>query len=329
MKNIRVFLLCVILLFSLVLAGCKKNNGTDTIASDVDGNSTYDDAYPDGTNEVVLGNSINDSKEDEKDKKSYEFTKEELEKILNFTFDDMIGEYGTYYNVNTFQGSSLISFDNVPFSIRFSVPEPEDDDIVDALHIDEGVKIFGATVGMQNSEIIDVLGEPQDSGMLMEERYYLEYNIGDMGIMFFSADANSPTYLAWVFYNNIDAEKFLEYTFADVVNAFGDNYKVVSTEDGMGISYDELPIIFGFSNQNPKDDDVVNGLWINEGGKIYGIRIGMYYSDIRYSLGEPISESISPDGKYYKTYAMGDVIIEFVTQDDDTKTDYAIIRRVE
>jgi hypothetical protein len=101
--------------------------------------------------------------------------------------------------------------------IRFCSPESQENEIAISIILGPGQEVLGAKVGMQFSEIIDILGTADygpDIGI--DDLYYLDYYYGeinnqipDIFVSFVAASLNSPTEYTFIKMENLKFEELL------------------------------------------------------------------------------------------------------------------------
>jgi len=108
-----------------------------------------------------------------------------------------------------------------------------------------------------------------------------------------------------------------------VINTYGQPAEKDVYEGSTYYSYPDKHIIFFISLY----DDLVSAIGINEGGELFGVRIGMTCDEIKDILGSPDIEGYDEmEGDYFMLYQSGIHQLYFFSPDKNSPTDSAMLK---
>ncbi|BES66396.1 hypothetical protein SANA_28350 [Gottschalkiaceae bacterium SANA] len=126
----------------------------------------------------------------------------------------------------------------------------------------------------------------------------------------------------------VDEFPYLHFTFEEVVNEFGHEYEVVNHEGGLFMVYEDelIPYAFGFVSLEANSQVIT--IILHKGAQYGDVRIGMALPVVIDMLGEPDSAAVNEmDGGYTTKYVHEDYTIEFISDDEKSLVDAAVIRK--
>ena len=128
----------------------------------------------------------------------------------------------------------------------------------------------------------------------------------------------------------VDEFPYVNYSFSDVINEFGDDYEVVDYEGGLFVMYEDqgVPYAFGFMTLEPQSKVVT--IFIHQGAEFMGISIGMPIAEVVEILGEPDSAYKTEEGnnEYYTEYVRDGYTLELMSADENSEIKGAAIRNI-
>lgn len=127
---------------------------------------------------------------------------------------------------------------------------------------------------------------------------------------------------------SVDEFPYLHVSFEEVINEFGHGYEVVNHEGGLFVIYEDesIPYAFGFVSLEPNSQAMT--IILHKGAEYGDVRIGMALPVVIEMLGEPDSAAVNEmDGGYSTKYAHDDYTIEFISDNEKSVVDAAVIRK--
>jgi len=126
----------------------------------------------------------------------------------------------------------------------------------------------------------------------------------------------------------VDEFPYLHLSFEEVVNEFGDGYEVVNHEGGLFMVYEDESIPYAFGFVSLEANSQVITIILHKGAQYGDVRIGMALPVVIDMLGDPDSAAVNEmDGGYSTKYEHEDYTIEFISDDEKSVVDAAVIRK--
>lgn len=187
-------LLLLILIFSLVMAGCQSG----LIPND-----------PDVQNSVYVGDTVSKIHEEDPVLSLLGKSFNEIKQVLGEPDDQ---GYGDWLGPHQY-----LLYESEKGFIQFCSPESNVSGIVISIFLGEGLAVLGAKIGMSFQEIADILGEPDLGPEIgMDNYFYADYFSGEIingvpeiFISFVASSMDSPTKYAlvkWEAFNEEETE---------------------------------------------------------------------------------------------------------------------------
>lgn len=134
-------------------------------------------------------------------KLAYEGKIDNLQIGVGDKLQNVISVLGEPSELNHFEGSSYISYQDVSFMLDRIVETTKDEATILGIVVSEGYELYEVKVGMKSDEIKNVLGAAAQEYQEGEEEgdaWKLEYNCGDYLLTFFFNDKDSPSTSAYL-----------------------------------------------------------------------------------------------------------------------------------